>query len=356
MKKKWMRASAAVAAVFCVLLVLQMLAGAAGPCSLTVRPCDPSNEEMTKELLGKGLVFDLYKVAGMQASQPAGSYAFTADPDFPDVKIGEDITNAGWQQIAQSAADKIFRKDGQILERPNLQPDVSGQEIGGKAEGLEEGIYLIIAHEKDAKPQDYVTLNEAGKLVTRFRGEDDLYTFMPELVAVPTKEAVDGVIRTDNPGEWIKDVTVNLKPGVNDALGSIRITKRLLSYEGSERVTFVFQVRAERDGKQVYDRVASIDFSGPGTQTIQLNDLPVGSKVTVEEIYSGASCTLKERIDPSDPTVNVEAPIEFVFVNDFDKPNQGHGLLNRFVYVKGEGESSGHWELIRSEAEGGEEV
>ena len=47
------------------------------------------------------------------------------------------------------------------------------------------------------------------------------YTFAPELVSLPTKEANEtGVISTGNPGDWIYDAHVTLKPSQDVRLKS----------------------------------------------------------------------------------------------------------------------------------------
>lgn len=365
MKKKWIRAALALVCVFGALLAAQMLAGAQGPCTLQVYPCDVKNTEdeaMLSDLMGLGedgagprLGFDLYKVAGMVPSQTMDTYDFTPTEDFPDVEIPEDITTAGWQEIARQVAERIFWDgDGKVKEALALEPVLKDKPMGDKLPDLEPGLYLVVAHERGKPHKEYLGTAQDGKLVTQFQGEENRYTFLPELITLPTKEAVDGEINTANPGGWLNDVVVYLKPQVDDAKGPIRVTKKLLSYGHDSPVTFVFRVQAFKNDKMVYEKVVSMDFTQAGSQSITLEDLPVGVLVTVEEIYSGASCKFVERIDPEDPTVHLEFPIEFTFVNDFDNTNKGHGILNRFVFVKGEGDDKGHWVLNPEAGEGGE--
>ena len=365
MKKKWIRAAGVLAAALCLLLALQMLAGAAGPCSLTVYPCDPAKSEEMKDLLEPApdgssslLVFDLYKVADMSRSPSFDTYDFTPAEDFPEVEIQDDITSEGWREIAQNAAEKIFWQDGKLRDVLEMEPVKRDMPLGGETQctGLEPGVYLVIAHKLGEDYKDYVT-EKAGSLVTQFQGSQNLYTFIPEVITLPSKEADEnGVINTANPGEWLEDVTIYLKPGVNDALGSITITKNLRSFAGKAN-TFVFHVKATRDGKLVYDKVVSLDFTEAGTKNLTLTDLPVGSVVTVEEIYSGASCTLVPEgcSSPADPTVTLEEILEFVFTNDMDGPNQGHGIQNHFTYGPDEDGKLG-WHLTKSEINGGGET
>ncbi len=367
MKKKWTRAAGALAAALCLLLVMQMLAGAAEPCSLTVHPCDPSKSEEMKDLTEPApdgssslLVFDLYKVADMSRSPSFDTYDFTPAEKFRDVVVIEDdITQEGWRKIAQNAAKKIFwQDDGTLRDSLEIDPVKKDMPLGGETQctGLEPGLYLVIPHKLGEGYKDYVA-EKGGKLVTRFQGSENLYTFEPEVVALPSKGPDEnGDINTANPGEWLHDVVIYLKPGINDAFGSITITKHLRSFVGSAN-TFVFHVKATRGGRLVYDKVVSLDFTEAGTKTLTLTDLPVGSTVTVEEIYTGASCTLVPEgcSSPEDPTVTVEDILEFVFTNDMDGPNHGYGIQNHFTYGPDEDGKLG-WHLTKSEINGGGET
>lgn len=361
MKKKWTRILAAAACTLCVLAALQLLAGAEGACSLQVWPCavdKTENVEMYKELMAPGpdgeaprLGCDVYKVAGMARSQTADTYDFTAEPAFPDITIPEVVeSGAVWASIAQEAAGAIFLDEaGRVREELSIRPLYSDVPMGEELTGLEPGLYLIVAHERGQSHQEYLDTGKTGHLVTRFQGARNQYTFSPELITLPTKEAADGEANTADPTPWIENVTVYLKPGMNDALGPIRIEKTLLSYGSDGPVTFVFQVRARIDGELVYDKVVSLDFTEAGTKDLLLEDLPVGAVVEVVEVYSGAGCIFVSQENPEDPTVKLEYPIEFRFVNDFDNTARGHGILNRFVYVDGE------WQVNPAAApEGGE--
>ncbi len=365
MKKRWTRALGALACTLCALMVLQLLAGAAENCHLTVYPCRPATDKdvaMGQDLNVMGpdgeplLRYDLYKVADMTRSQVADTYDFTVSPDFP-VEIPQEIENSSvWEGIAQKAAQTVFLDEaGRVKETVSIRPAAENVPIGKKKQDLDPGLYLLIPHKVGEAPKDYVSVQKDGKLVTRFQGEKNSYSFAPELITLPTKAPDEnGQINTANPGEWIFDAEVYLKPAP-DLLGPIRITKTLLSYGSDSPVTFVYRVQAFKDGKLVYEKIISMDFDEAGTQSILIEDLPVGATVEVEEIYSGASCKFVSREDPEDPTVKAEYPIEFKFVNDFDNTNKGHGILNRFVFVKGEDGKPGHWELNPPEkAEGGE--
>ena len=88
---------------------------------------------------------------------------------------------------------------------------------------MEAGLYLIIARGSDlTKVEDYkieVTQKDEAmgeditRLATIANSHKNTYLFAPQLVSLPTKEAdSDGVINTANPGEWVYDLVVNLKP------------------------------------------------------------------------------------------------------------------------------------------------
>ncbi len=350
MKKKWTRAIAAIACTICALVVLQLLVVAEEPSTLQVWPCATDLTDMRTDLNGADgqgeplLRYDLYKIADFDTVE------FKVGDNYPGIHIPADIDSKGWREVADKAAQTIFwDENGNVKETLSIKPDVENAMMGFDQLKLEHGLYLIVAHHRDQSYKEYLGKSKEGKLVTRYQGHENLYSFLPDLVAIPTKPAVDGEINTANPGEWMEDVVVYLKPEKEAPLGSLIINKNLLSYSNDSPVTFGFHVVAEKDGKVVYDKIFSMDFTGAGSQSLRVDGLPVGATVTVREIYQGAGCKLVEEVKPSDPTVSADTVLEFSFTNDFDNTDKGHGILNTFVY---DGEK---WVLNRSDtAEGGE--
>ena len=55
---------------------------------------------------------------------------------------------------------------------------------------------------------------------------------------------------------------------------------------------FVFDVKAVLEDKVIFNDVFTADFKAPGTQTIDIGEFPVGTQITVEEVYTGSSYEL----------------------------------------------------------------
>ncbi|MBQ8996171.1 MAG: leucine-rich repeat protein [Oscillospiraceae bacterium] len=117
-------------------------------------------------------------------------------------------------------------------------------------------------------------------------------------------------------------------------LGELKITKNLERFAGPDAATFVFQIEAVLDGKNVYSNVTSLTFSGPMSQSVVITGIPVGAEVTVTEVYSGSRYeTVSEPVQTAvilSPEED-DAPCEVVFINDYDDTGKGgHGILNTF--------------------------
>ena len=64
---------------------------------------------------------------------------------------------------------------------------------------------------------------------------------------------------------WVYDVETQLKPDPAPRYGDLEIIKTLSSYNQTfGPAFFVFSVEAERNGKNVYSDVVSINFTEPG--------------------------------------------------------------------------------------------
>lgn len=344
MGHKWMKAFAAVLGA---MLALPLVGSAAQDldlskdCSVTV---SPGGEETATVLAEAGVVVDLYKVAEAVEGSGSDAYGFRVLDAWPGLAIGEGMDNDAWRQLAQQAAGiALGVEEGAAAKLPIVSGAPVGSPIGDSdgGEALTAGLYLMIARGADAA--DYVTVvsGEDGSqsIATLAYTGDQTIRFAPELIAIPSKEADEnGVIDTANPGDWIYDMTVYLKPELDVRYGSLEIIKDLLTYEDSYEATFVFQVEAELDGEVVYSDVVTMNFTQPGQQQVLIDKIPIGAEVTVTEVYSGAAYKLVSGPDgpvmiPEDGTASV------TFVNDYDESGKGgHGITNHFTYDLENGE------------------
>ena len=309
-------------------------------------------------------------------------------------------------------------------------------DIGGlrkKVGGMDAGLYLIIARGEGMNaPEDYrVTMQSmkhqsgmSGGIATIANSDNYTYLFAPQLISVPMKsDVVSGTdsasengplpewndnYTTSGSGEWIYDVSVYLKPVRVSRYGSLEISKRLQAYESEEvvqdgqqaegsngqdeKTTFVFKTTwanpdytPDSGLPEKISRVDSVTFpiineNGEKVYDWQLyvDGIPLGTEVTVEEVYSGASyeivggeeaksqkVTLEKGIgkikngiailDNSDAVVRIvnpedesgdekrtEVSASVAFTNTYNgNQRKGYGINNEFEYDGQEGKYDG---------------
>ena len=395
MKKRWIYLSA-VLLLFGV-CASRPLIGATAPsdpvdtlreCVLNVSPVDasdPEKAEYLEDMKKARITLELYKVAGAKKLEGYDAYQYQFEPesaykglDISDFSRLQELTASDWEELAQEAARIALASDAA------LSPVVSGSvENAGKAvlsgPEVKGGLYLLVARDTNLTKDKYVKtvrVETAGgedasggegpaeqeKLVTIANSDQYEYMFEPQLIALPTKEAdADGTISTANPGPWLYEADIYLKSGREPRYAPLEIVKTLRSYETAEGtadpVTFVFRVVATREGEAdpVYDEVASLTFTGPGTESVRLERIPAQATVTVTEIYNGFAYS---QTVPSDggPVVldnisaDPNAENQAVFENEYNhRRTHGHGINNQFVYD----EEAGGWKWTREPAPSG---
>lgn len=379
---RWRSAAAILAAV---LMVLSMPLGLQTvhavdldqDCSLNIDPGSvvPA-ESFDQEFADTSLVIDLYRVADAVPVEGYDTYDWTMNQPFSSLTIDKEIDSAGWKALAQQAADIVLGKapegetewdpsaaasaiDASLKSTGNKVTNQGGQ-LRAEISGLKAGLYLLIAHSVDQEgagdPAKYAVAatDETGAsagTATIANSHTYKYTFAPELVSLPTKEANEtGVISTGNPGDWIYDAYVTLKPSQDVRLGNLEITKTLETYAQREKTsgenprtikdpaTFIFEVTAyekkEADTVVFHDYV-SLVFDAYGSRTAVVKDLPVDSYVVVKEAYSGRVYTTDTE---KSTTIRADQSVGVEFVNTFDDKEPGGGsVTNHFSYTEKEG-------------------
>lgn len=215
----------------------------------------------------------------------------------------------------------------------------------------EAGTPLAAAAEtklNDPAPGDGATLHNLSTGLYLVAVEDIItpeyiYRFTPYLVSLPGS-AYSGAGTSD---EWLYDVTVGLKASREVRYGDLEIVKTLDAYNATlGGATFVFQVESETKDGIWYSDVVSIVFDQAGTKSVKLLEkIPAGARVTVTEVYSGASyevvtqpeqtTTITAR-DPEDPD-NPDNLAVVRFENDYDdRLNGGTSVVNHFAYSEPE--------------------
>jgi len=267
------------------------------------------------------ITVNLYKVADIDAGGNIES-AITG-LDFSDLQK-DDVTVEKVKELANSAYDKIDKEAN--------HPTVQFNPIDKKSEpiDIERGLYLYVLEP---------CKND------RYKFTSDKY-----LVAVPSSNYIGqstkvdengNVVKTDSSDDWNYDVTIALKTFAEERKGDLVIEKTLTTFDESlGTADFVYSVVAKLDGKTVHNNVYTISFNGAGTQSIKIEDIPATAEVTVTEVYSGASYTLKTdntvtaTIVAKD-AVNAEHPeAKASFTNDFDNHLivGGISVTNEFTY------------------------
>ena len=100
----------------------------------------------------------------------------------------------------------------------------------------------------------------------------------------------DNTANTD--GGWESALDVNLKIGQKDLITKFSIVKDLTEYETldgrEDEGTFVFKIEAvDADNNLVFSDVRSLRLSDITSKSTVVENVPVGSKVTVSEVYAG---------------------------------------------------------------------
>ena len=294
-------------------------------CSLEVEPGSP---ELAEDLAKAGIRLDLYKVADAAPVPGYDTYAYSLREAYRSLEIPEYPSNEDWKALSQQAA--AIALDG--------TPDIPDIPVEDKKTGLENGLYLVIARGSDVPESGYVvrTKGEDGgeTITTLARTNEYVYSFLPELISLPGKEAdAEGNVATSNPGAWIYDMEITLKPEQDIRYGSLEIVKQLTSYETKDPATFVFQVEAVLGGQTVYSDVVSVTFTKPGQKSVLLDKIPVTAQVKVTEVYSGA---VYSPVTEAEQNTVIEAnqTVQTAFTNDYDETNKGGGsVTNRFEYA-----------------------
>ena len=337
----------------------------AGSCSLTVYPEDPHKEgadSFGEDLAGADVVVDLYQVARAVKTSGQDTYHYELTGEYASLNLPDSPEEgaqpaASWEETAQQAAAIALD-----AASPCTPVSGSGESAGTKVGNLAPGLYLLVARGRnlteladykiEIEQTDSLTQEESKRIATIANSQQYTYAFLPQLVSLPTKEAdANGVINTANPGDWIFEASVNLKPERLDRYGSLEIVKTLLEYETmggvQESATFVFEVTGMLDDQVVYSNVESITFTAAGQERVVLDRIPAMAQVTVREVYSGSSYQLTV---PGDRTATIAADdvVSVEFENEYDgRRTNGHGIKNQFVYD----EEAGAWHWYSSPAQ-----
>ncbi len=284
------------------------------------------------------------------------AFATPSDPIRPEVKCSLEILPGNYQgaedpeitisfyRVGDVAADGTYTPVDAFAGLPLDEPltDMTPEKYAAtlqKAEELAKGqepLMQVVSADKSVMLTD---LETGVYLAVSSSFDQGPYTYrgISTLFSLPTV----GYEHQDSQEEiWYYAAKLAIKIERIQRYGRLHITKDLESYNPvAGDGVFVFSVKAEKDGNLVYSDVLTMRFSQAGSETITIEDLPVGAEVTVTEVYSGAGYTLV-----SEPEVKVvirplddpEGDVSVRFLNRSDNTiTQGGGVVNNFANDNG---------------------
>lgn len=372
MRRKWgsiVKPLVAFAVVAGMVAATPILSGVAkaidldSDCSVTV--LKPLEGELKEDLADVDLTVDLYKVADAKATKGIDAYSLTLLDAYSDLSLDNLDTAKAQVELEQAVAEIAI----------GGQTPVATGKADEEISGLSAGLYLAVTRGTELTDvSEYLTTvttllgdNESTEtsIATLAYSDVSIFTFEPQLISVPTKGADEEtniidpskIVSTSDEGEWNYKISTVLKPGVQPRYGKLEIRKSLLTFEKLESgevdpATFVFSVDAtitkgEGDDAvttSVYSNVVSLAFSSAGQKSVLLDNIPIGSTVTVTEVYSGANYK-QVSVDPEPVIIQADEIATVEFTNDYTGTRRGGGsLTNNFEYNEGAGETEGSTE------------
>lgn len=289
-----------------------------GSCSLTIKRASDSTAQAD-------IVVDLYKVADAEDLLGYDAYTLALNAPYNTSELAASLEAAQEQENGASVSDggnALYRTMAQdvakialaIEEKEETKVTVKGpaQEPSKTAtmnsgentltiQGIDPGMYLVVAHGSGMNAAQYTTQVGEGadkQLATMAYSDEYVYTYLPELIALPSRgSAPIGSFNTaDNDVEWSSDVTATLKSEQASRLASLQIGKTFMVSEDAVIAGgdgCVFQIEATLNDEIVYSNVVAIPYEGRATGSVTLSKVvPVGAEVTVTEVYSGAAFTV----------------------------------------------------------------
>lgn len=333
----------------------------AQPCTVTVAS---SAAIVIDSISVEQVSLDFYEIAkAVVQTDPSGSeydsYEFSYLTPFdadPTLQIESIVKKAKEEQrdITAEEIDKITQDIARkILVDGNEGTKVGTGSMDEKYTLPEAGLYLIVPHGNDMEKSEYLK-DEDGYISLISDAGDKLLTFAPILISLPNRgmeNIGEGVIAgntewvypidlgdTTAAGEWAYDMEVTAKVGITDLMiGKLKLTKWLTNHENvsgrDDPSTFVFTVEVTKGGKSYYSNVHSFVFTKYGSDTVTIENLPIGGTATITEVYSGGNYDPDQKvitvpiIEDDPETENIEEMAEAEFTNTWNDTVPGTGSV-----------------------------
>ncbi len=329
---------------------------------------DLSGTDYGGDIYNADVKVDAYLLAAATEDATSDTYGyepFTGNlaelqDDFDALLVSKDMASttfadvdAKFKEIAGMISEIVL---GDILNgESSWSPAASGTYASGKsfslspadssADGLAAGLYLLVPH--GAEMTAYIETDDEGNMISRAESKMYEYLFTPQLLTLPGKKltAEDGTSAMEYNtayGKWIYDVMVTLKPDQQPLFADLEINKTMTTYVSGDEPEFVYHVVAVLDKKTVYDDYTAITITADSlTNSTVVEKIPIGSTITVVEVYTGSRYVIDGEASKEAALVNPDDPKEGWTVSVANKhddtPPGGYGVLNTF---KLEGEDS----------------
>ena len=241
----------------------------------------------------------------------------------------------------QLFAKKTFKGDV-IKEEDELQFELIDENgevvetIGPDETGVESSLISFT--------EIYFDSTAAGKTFTYYirevdgEHEDIVYSTVRYMVEVDVKfngtRVYDFDVRYYKLGEETPLGEGEVPEFINSRNGSLKIFKLFESYEDHSPVNCVFRVTAVLDDETIYDDTLSLQIDAAGMYELPIENIPVGAKVTVTEVYAGGSYKLNEGSETSQTIVLSDDIKENVvtFANGYTGGGiNGYGIVNTYT-------------------------
>ena len=86
----------------------------------------------------------------------------------------------------------------------------------------------------------------------------------------------------------------------------------------------------------MYQNIAGITFKSGGTESVEVDRIPVGAIITVKEVYSGSHYSPVGSTTVEGIVITAEEIKEAKFENKYGGRNGGHGIINEINYENGD--------------------
>jgi hypothetical protein len=312
----------AVITIIVMVMLMAFTVTAAEPGSEPADTTSADTEGLKEEYKDANVIVDIYCLGIHNGS------GYDKTDAYKDLDIPENVADMTDEELAAFAQNALKATIDPDTKKQKTLPAFPGDPLDEKRSDVPLGLYLVVPHGSDLQPDEYFKAikDEEGETVyvTIGKTAKNEYRFLPIIVAMDYEHA---------------DIEYKVKAEKSDRYGKIRIEKKALSYDSSHPSTFVFHIIGtdpdDPDSKQVYDRYVSLTLDGTGYGFKDVERIPIGLNIEVEEDYTGSD--LKAVSADNGPKLITDSDdisnFTFTFENTWTpREDHGYGFLNTFKF------------------------